>query len=50
LREAPSIIIINELIKMGAKISAYDPEAMDMAKNFWLKDLDIDYKSSKLIL
>jgi UDPglucose 6-dehydrogenase len=47
MREAPSIIIINELIKMGAKISAYDPEAMDMAKNFWLKDLDIDYKSSK---
>jgi UDPglucose 6-dehydrogenase len=47
MREAPSIVIIQELIKRGAKIRAYDPEAMELAKSFWLKDLDIDYKSSK---
>ncbi|AEA34235.1 UDP-glucose dehydrogenase family protein [Hippea maritima] len=38
MREAPSITIINELTKLGATINAYDPEAMENAKNFWLKD------------
>lgn len=33
MREAPSIVIINELIKYGAKIVAYDPVAMPNAKN-----------------
>ena len=47
MREAPSIVIINELIKRGAKIRAYDPEAMEIAESFWLKDLDIEYKKSK---
>ena len=28
IREAPSLYIIEELLKAGAKISAYDPEAM----------------------
>lgn len=32
LREAPSITIINELLKKGAKIKAYDPKAMQSAK------------------
>ena len=32
LREAPSITIINELLKKGAKIKAYDPKAMQGAK------------------
>ncbi|MBP3923704.1 UDP-glucose/GDP-mannose dehydrogenase family protein [bacterium] len=32
MREAPSITIINELLKMGAKINAYDPKAQDNAK------------------
>jgi len=32
MREAPSIIIINELLKAGAKISASDPEAIGEAK------------------
>lgn len=31
MREAPSITIINELIKYGAKINAYDPKAMELA-------------------
>jgi UDPglucose 6-dehydrogenase len=32
MREAPSLVLIEELIKMGAKIKAYDPVAMDEAK------------------
>jgi len=37
MREAPSVIIINELLKNGATISAYDPAAIDTSK-FYLKD------------
>jgi UDPglucose 6-dehydrogenase len=37
MREAPSIVIINELINAGATISAYDPAAIETAK-FYLKD------------
>lgn len=32
MRESSALTIINELIKCGAKIQAYDPEAMTMAK------------------
>ena len=32
MREAPSITVINELLKRGAKIKAYDPKAMETAK------------------
>ena len=32
MREAPSIIIIKELIKLGANIVAYDPAAIETAK------------------
>lgn len=35
MREAPSITIINTLLDMGAKIKAYDPKAMDTAKNIF---------------
>ena len=38
MREAPSIIIINKLIELGAKIKAYDPKAMDIAKKYYFKD------------
>jgi UDPglucose 6-dehydrogenase len=31
MREAPSLVIIEELIKMGAKVKAYDPVAMEEA-------------------
>ncbi|WP_339709525.1 UDP-glucose/GDP-mannose dehydrogenase family protein [uncultured Kriegella sp.] len=40
MREAPAIYTINELVKRGAKINAYDPKAMDEAQHFYLKDLD----------
>lgn len=39
MREAPSIVIINELVDRGAKINAYDPKAIDMAKQYYFKDL-----------
>ena len=38
MREASSITIINELTKRGAKIQAYDPKAIDEAKNHYLKN------------
>jgi UDPglucose 6-dehydrogenase len=33
VREAPALEIINELTAKGAKVTAYDPEAMDNIKN-----------------
>lgn len=37
MREAPSVVIIKELLKLGAKVKTYDPEAMENAK-FYLQD------------
>lgn len=37
MREAPSIIIINELLKHGATVSAYDPAAKETAE-YYLKN------------
>lgn len=39
MREAPAIYIIQELIKRGASITAFDPKAMNEAKEHYLKDL-----------
>ncbi len=47
MREAPSIVIINELIKRGATINAYDPKATTTAKEFYFNDLDINYFDDK---
>ena len=47
-REASSIAIIRELTKHGAKIKAYDPRAMNAAKEYYLKDLkNVEYAASK---
>lgn len=35
MREAPSITIINELLSLGAKIQAFDPKAIDCAKEIF---------------
>ena len=37
MREYPAITIVNELTGRGAKIQAYDPQAINEAKNFYLK-------------
>ena len=48
MREAPSITIVSELTKRGAKIAAYDPKATDEAKNCYLKDnTSVEYTISK---
>ena len=48
MREAPSIYVIKELVKRGAKIKAYDPKAMEVSKTFYLKDIaNISYFESK---
>jgi len=43
VREAPSIIIINELVKRGAKIQAYDPKAIKEAKKVFGNNPFIKY-------
>ncbi|MDT8441296.1 MAG: UDP-glucose/GDP-mannose dehydrogenase family protein [Desulfuromonadales bacterium] len=32
IREAPSVVLLHELIGAGARVRAYDPEAMEMAR------------------
>lgn len=47
-REASSITVISELTKLGAGIRAYDPKAVQVAKNFYFKDFsNIEYVNSK---
>lgn len=45
MREAPSIYIINELLSYGAKISVYDPEAMENSKFYF--DDKIEYTENQ---
>jgi UDPglucose 6-dehydrogenase len=47
MREAPSITIISELIKNGAKIRTFDPVAMENAQSYAFKGLDIFYASNE---
>ena len=42
MREAPSIVIINQLAEEGAKIRAFDPEAKEVAKTMF-NDVNIEY-------
>ena len=45
MREAPAVVIINELLSLGAKVSAYDPAATENAK-FYLQDR-VEYKEDQ---
>ena len=36
MREAPSIYVVKELISRGAKVQAYDPKAIEEAKEWYL--------------
>ncbi len=42
MREAPSLVLIEKLLKHGAHVSAYDPVAMNEAKKHYLGD-SIEY-------
>lgn len=39
MREAPSITIINELLKRGAKIQCYDPKAIETAREIFKEQI-----------
>jgi UDPglucose 6-dehydrogenase len=41
IREAPSVYIIKELLKSGAKIRAYDPAAMEEAKKIFSRKITL---------
>jgi UDPglucose 6-dehydrogenase len=48
MREAPAIYVIKELIKRGAMIKAYDPKAINEAKEYYLNGVkNIEYVDSK---
>jgi len=48
MREAPAIYVIKELVKRGAMIRAYDPKAMNEAKEYYLNGIkNIEYVNSK---
>jgi UDPglucose 6-dehydrogenase len=46
MREAPSIDLIQSIVKSGGEVSAYDPKAMDEAK-FYLKHIKVNYCNDK---
>ena len=48
MREAPAIYVIKELVKRGAQIKAYDPKAINEAKEHYLKGVEnVMYLESK---
>ena len=48
MREAASVVIIKELVKMGAKVKAYDPKATENARSCYLKDVNsVEFVSDK---
>ena len=46
MREAPSINLINYIIKNGGKVNAYDPKAIEQAK-FYLNNVEVNYCEDK---
>lgn len=49
MREAPSITIINELLKKGAKVQAYDPKAVETAKNIFADKINYSASSYEAV-
>ncbi len=51
MRDASSIVLIDELLKAGARINAYDPIAMDQAKKElpgeWFKDNKLQFSGNQ---
>ena len=38
MRDAPALVVVEELTKRGAKIVAYDPKAVEEAKKHYFKE------------
>ena len=38
MREAPSVVTINKLCELGAKVQVYDPQAMEVAEKYYFED------------
>ena len=50
MRDASSITLVKYLVSKGAKVVAYDPEAIEIAKEYYFKDLDgISYVTDKYL-
>lgn len=47
MREAPSTVTVKKLIQLGAGINVYDPQAMDNARNHYLKNIKVQYSQNK---
>ncbi|MCI4666908.1 MAG: UDP-glucose/GDP-mannose dehydrogenase family protein [Bacteroidia bacterium] len=45
IREAPSLVIIKKLQELGAKVKAYDPEAMESVQKYG--NVDIEYGTNQ---
>ena len=48
MREAPSLVLIRELLRRGASVCAYDPAAMEEARRIFGAAKGLDYASSPL--
>ena len=48
MREAPSLVLIEDLVKRGAKIVAFDPVAMPEAKHLWAGNQSVSYANSPM--
>lgn len=46
MRAAPSLAIIDGLLRAGAQVSVHDPVAMDAAREYWLGDV-VEYASDE---
>ena len=48
MREAPSVVTVNKLCDLGAKVRAYDPQAMEVAKKYYFKgNQQVEYAENK---
>lgn len=48
MREAPSVVIIKQLCALGANVQAYDPQAIEVAKKYYFKDVEgVNYVENK---
>ncbi|MFS8118709.1 MAG: UDP-glucose dehydrogenase family protein, partial [Microcoleus sp.] len=47
IREAPALVIIDELVKAGARVAAYDPEAAERVRKLYVNDERIKIVADK---